>query len=128
MKHIKLFDNYIFENSKNNLLFTILFNQIEQKVFMPITDKIFNNIDEDGYTEEVNNYEGDYEQLNFEYIELDFDDKYKQGLINSDDDIVELFNDFDIELKEKYGDILDYIDYDTGTVIIIKHTKRYSKR
>ena len=37
-----------------------------------------------------------------------------------DDDMVDDFNRFDIGLKERYPSLVDFIDYDAGTVTIVK--------
>ena len=47
------------------------------------------------------------------------------GAFDSDGSIIEQFNRFDIALKEKYhNDIVDLIDYDKGTVILVKLIKK----
>lgn len=77
----------------------------------------------------------EYEGLNEEYDEGNFLDNWvvgflkisekdKEGLIKLDTETVEKFNDFDIELKEKYNlKIIDLIDYNIGRVLIVKYLK-----
>jgi hypothetical protein len=51
-------------------------------------------------------------------------DEDKNGLINFDDDVVNDFNEFDIELKDsqKYPyNMIDMIDYNNGIVYILKY-------
>ena len=127
-QYIPLFEEYdnSYNDKQNNLLFDVLFMQINQKIFIPITDELFDAICDDGYCEEVNNYEGDDDRTHYEYITLTIDDKFRDGLIQGDDSTLELFNDFDIALKNKYwssgvGSYLDFIDYELGVIYIIRY-------
>ena len=119
MNRIKLFEDY-----HSNKWMTFIDN-IMKSEFLPITDELWDAIESDGYTEEVNDYEGDFDRNNYSYTEAQISDEDKQGLINMDNNFVEKWNDFDIQFKEQgyYPNYLDFIDYDEGKIYIIKHNK-----
>lgn len=116
---MKKFIVFINENYKS---FKNYFQQIENNHYLPLTKKIWNDINIDGYVDEVNDYNGDYDKNNYSYTELIISTDDKDGLINFNNDTIEKWNDFDIEFKNKYyPDYIDYIDYDNGKIYIIKY-------
>lgn len=116
MKKILKYKQY-FESSENNFDDYLL--QIRNGNFSPCTNDMWETIEMDGYSEERE----DFNKSNYLIMELIITDDKKEGLINFDDDIIEEFNDFDIELKDSdlYPNHLDFIDYDIGKVYIVKH-------
>lgn len=96
----------------------------DNKGWKPITDKLFNNISEEGWLEDLEYVYDDVNKEDIIFKELDLIDEDKKGLISFDDDIINDFNEFDIELKDgqKYPyNIIDMIDYDNGKVYILKY-------
>ena len=120
-KHISKFENF----SKNDYHpFQEFHNQIMNSGFEPLTEEIWDNMLLDGFPEEVNNYQGDYDQDNYEYLILEISKEDQDGLKSGSDDASNKWNDFDIWLKEEqklYPKYLDYIDYEKGEVYIINH-------
>jgi hypothetical protein len=115
---IKEFNIFINENYN----FVNYMNQIMNNNYTPLSDDVWDNLQMDGYPDEVNDYEGDYNIKNYSYTKLNITDEDKNGLINFDEDIIEKWNDFDIELKDKYyPNYIDFIDYDNGIIYIIKY-------
>lgn len=85
---------------------------------------LFDMISNEGWLEQLEE-ESDSEFIedDFEYIELKLTKYDKDGLINMEEETLEKFNDFDIQLKiesEYPHDTLDFIDYDKGIVYIIR--------
>lgn len=126
-KHISKFKDYIFENengNNNDHSFQKYYYQIINSGFEPLSDELWDGLLMDGFPEEVNNYQGDFNQNNYEYIKLDISEEDKDGLKNGSDQIVDKYNDFDIWLKEEqklYPKFLDFVDYEKGEVYIINH-------
>ena len=119
MNKQKILENAVrfgFVNESNDL-----FHQIENSFFEPISDYIWDSIQNDGWDEELD----DFEKSNYSYIILNIPEADSQGLKKFENEIVEKYNSFDIDLKDKYGTqkYLDFIDYDDGKIFIIKHTK-----
>jgi len=117
MKYLKLYEDY----KKNE--WSILIDEILKSEFLPITDELWESINMDGYSEEVNDYEGDFDRNNYTYMEIELSDKDRIGLINMDEDVLERYNDFDVYFKAEgyYPEYIDLIDYDEGKIYIIKH-------
>lgn len=98
--------------------------QLKKLVFKPITNFLFNEIEEEGFVDDlIEIYEHDYNKFDFEYSELQLDINDKIGLKSFEDEVVNKFNQFDILLKDSqsgYPKIVDFIDYNKGIVYIIK--------
>lgn len=98
--------------------------QVEGGNYNPLTPDLFDMIEEEGWLFELEEEFGaEYDEGDFEYMTLDLTEEDKKGLLNFDNEIVEKFNAFDIELKAlgKYPfSTLDFIDYDKGIVYIIR--------
>jgi hypothetical protein len=93
--------------------------QIKIKKYKPVNNWIWSSIKDEGYPEEVN----DYNSKNYSYITLDLPKNEQIQLADLNDDIIEKWNVFDIYLKSKgyYPKYLDFIDYDNGIIYIVKH-------
>lgn len=112
---IKIFENY---KKWYNFL-----KQIEDNTYSNLTDELWQDIQDDGYPEEVNNYFGDFNRNHYTYTELNLPSVDIQGLQNKNPEYIEKWNEFDIYFKEEgyYPKHLDFIDYDKGKIYIIKH-------
>lgn len=101
--------------------------QIEDKNdWKSITDTLYNDILEEGWIEELKYVYNEVNKEDFSYLSLDLIDEDKKGLMEFDDNILEDFNDFDIEIKDKQKypfNMIDFIDYEKGIVYIIKYNK-----
>jgi len=100
--------------------------QIRYGKYKPLSKKLFKNIVDEGFVTELEEIYNliKLNKNNFKYIILSLTKKDKQGLANLNDLVVEKFNRLDIELKEmqnrqKYPTLVDFIDYNNGTVYII---------
>jgi len=98
--------------------------QLNTNEYLSLTNKLFSCIEEEGWLEQLEEfYNREFDKTNFKYMTLKLTDNDKQGLINFNDDVIEKFNDFDINLKsiDNYPyNKLDLIDYDNGIVFIVK--------
>ena len=95
--------------------------QIEDSIFNPLADKLslWQTIDEEGLVEE---YDEGLDINSWEYMTLRISDEDSRGLIQLDEDIIEKFNELDIQLKEKFNmRIIDFIDYNIGQVYILRY-------
>ncbi len=113
MKYIKYFENY---DSTDYL------NQVETNSYIKITRHLYEFVSDEGFVDELeNHFKKEFDQSDFEYTELNLSTDDKTGLINFDENVINKFNEFDIQLKEKYyPTICDFINYDKGEVYIIK--------
>ena len=102
--------------------FKNLFNQIQNGNYQPISDDVWGSLEIDGFPEEVNDFDlKHYEMLD---LEIPIDDEI--GLAEFNDNVVNKYNNFDIELKNSgwlEKGYLDLIDYEAGKIFIIKHNK-----
>lgn len=90
----------------------------------PLTDRIYTELDENGWLDDLLFMNKDIEKSNFEMKRLTIKESHKIGLIQYDEDVVAYFNNFDIELRsmQKYPfKMLMYIDYNIGEVFLIKY-------
>ena len=95
---------------------TSYLSQIPQLHWQPVNRRVWTTIQDEGLDEEQNAFEpGDWVMAL-----LDIDTKDAEALRSYDDDAIEEFNRFDIALKSKYPGLVDLIDYDRGTVTIVK--------
>lgn len=98
--------------------------QVEYGDYEELTTELYDFISMEGWLVNIEDEFGEeYEQEDFEYLKLDLSEKDRLGLINMDENIVEKFNDFDMELKNRGEypyDTLDFIDYENGIVYIIR--------
>ena len=120
---IKSYKLFIYEELDNSIR-KYYWMQINDEKWTPLTDELWKDILEEGWIEDL---EYVYDEVNKEdivYKELDLIEEDKQGLIDFDDDIINDFNEFDIEIKDKQKypfNMIDMIDYDKGIVYILKY-------
>jgi hypothetical protein len=99
-------------------------NQLNTNDYNKLTNKLFNDIDEEGWLEQLEDFYGKkFTRNDFSFTTLKLTENDKNGLINFDDDVIEKFNDFDIKLKsiDEYPfKKLDLIDYDNGVVYVVR--------
>lgn len=116
------FKDFINESFDNK--FEEYYNQIMNNSYSDVSDKIWDNILLDGYPEEVNNWEGDFDKSNYKYLILNISESDKKCLKELNDDCIEKWNEFDIWLKDiakLYPNYIDIIDYDSGEIYIVKY-------
>jgi hypothetical protein len=105
------------EKYENGISFDELFHQIETSSFIPITNRIKNILDDEGIFDEFD----DFDINNYQYMNLKISDDDKIGLMELNPDHLDKFNEFDIQLKDKYKmKYIDFIDYDNGNIIIVR--------
>jgi len=90
--------------------------QIPKLSWKPINRLVWNTIRDEGLDEEYEMYEPN----NWVMADLKVDSKDAEGLRRFDSDTVEEFNRFDIALKSQYPGLTDLIDYDAGTITIVR--------
>lgn len=99
--------------------FKDLFNQIKTGKFIPLTDEVFESLEWDGWMDERN----DNNRKHYRMLELSIPQKDELALIQLNDDVINKYNEFDIELKSKFGDsFIDLINYDEGKIFIVRYT------
>ena len=97
--------------------FADLLSQVDEKgKYKPLTDEVWDAIQEEGYDEELDLYDPE----DFEYMELKIPPEDVEALKAYSDEALEKYNRFDIELKEKYENHIDLIDYDNGVVKVVR--------
>lgn len=95
------------------------FNQIKNKKYKEIDSNIFETIQYEGLDEEFDVFN----QNDWEFIELELNQEQIVGLKKFEKETVELFNLFDIKLKENFKKHIDLIDYDNGIIRIVRPKK-----
>src|SRR3954470_8923562 len=101
----------------NQSLVDNLLAQVPQARFVPVDGKRWRTIRDEGLDDEQNAPE----RTQWQMAALPISKELSAKLVAFDDDTVELFNLFDIHLKERYnGKIVDLIDYDKGLVVLVK--------
>jgi len=93
-------------------------SQIPKLNWQPINRSVWNAIQDEGLDEE----QDAYEPGNWVMALLTVSPKDAKGLQQFDSNTVEEFNRFDIALKELYPGLVDLIDYDAGTITIVRTT------
>jgi hypothetical protein len=109
----------------NSYKFKNLFDQILNTDYQDLTDTIWEFVLDDGWVDDASRLghgEKGYKKDDYEYIELDIPEPDEFGLATMDEETIEKYNEFDIELKDKLYDkgYLDLIDYDEGKIYIVK--------
>ena len=97
--------------------------EIEALDFFPLRDNldIWIDLENEGVFQEYE--EGNYVD-NWVYGNLKLSDEHRLGLIESESDTINFFNDLDFEIKEIFGmKVIDFINYNTGEVVILKYLK-----
>lgn len=92
--------------------------------WLPLNDGLYDGIIEEGWVEDLEFVYDDIYITDFVYKKLKLTKEDEIGLFNFDIDVINKFNDFDIELKNKQEypyEILDFLDYISGDIFIIKY-------
>ena len=90
--------------------------QIPRLNWRPVSKSVWNSIQDEGLDEE----QDAVDPADWIMASLDITPQDATALMAYDDDAIEEFNRFDIALKQKYPGLVDLIDYDRGTVTIVK--------
>ena len=98
--------------------FTDLLSQVRAGEYEPLTDEVWEVIQDEGYNEELELYNPE----DFEYMVLTIPHEDVEALKAFSAEALEKYNRFDIELKEKYENHIDLIDYDNGVVKVVRAT------
>jgi len=96
----------------------------DDKGWNPISDELFEQLLDEGWIDDLEYVYDDVTKDNITVKELELIDEDKNGLMTFDEDVINDFNEFDIELKDgqKYPfNMIDMIDYDNGKVYILKY-------
>jgi hypothetical protein len=93
-----------------------LLSQIPNLVWQPVNRDVWNAIQDEGLDEE----QDAPNRTDWLMAFLSISQQDAQALQALDDDAIEKFNRFDIQLKSRYPGLTDLIDYDNGTVTIVK--------
>ena len=91
-------------------------SQIPMLTWKPVNRKVWNTIQDEGLDQE----QQAPDHSDWVMASLSISPEHAQALQALDDDALEYFNRFDIDLKSQYPGLTDLIDYDTGTVTIVK--------
>jgi pyrimidine deaminase RibD-like protein/GNAT superfamily N-acetyltransferase len=91
-------------------------SQIPNLTWKPVSRSVWNTIQDEGLDEE----QDAPKHTDWVMASLSIDPKDAQALQAFDSDAIEDFNRFDIHLKSRYPGLTDLIDYDNGTVTIVK--------
>ena len=84
--------------------------------WQPVDKSVWNSIQDEGLDEEQNAPNS----ADWIMASLNITPEDAQALMAYEDDAIEEFNRFDIALKQRYPGMVDLIDYDNGTVTIVK--------
>lgn len=90
--------------------------QIPNLNWQPINRRVWGTIQDEGLDEE----QDAYDPSNWVMASLNISAEDAQALQAFDADAIEEFNRFDIALKQQFPGLVDLIDYDRGTVTIVK--------
>lgn len=91
-------------------------NKIEELHFNSLSNETWETIQDEGIDEELDLYDKKFYKESF----LILDNEDKENLIKFNKDTIEMFNLFDIKLKEKYNlKYIDFINYELGSIKII---------
>jgi hypothetical protein len=90
--------------------------QIPKLTWEPITRSVWNTIQDEGLDEEQEMYN----RTDWIMASLQISPEDIKGLQQFNSNTVEEFNRFDIALKSQYPGLTDLIDYDAGTITIVK--------
>jgi len=115
---------FIYEELDNSVRKYYWMQINDENNWNPITDKFFDDLSDEGWIEDLEYVYDEVRKENITVKELELIDEDKRGLMNFDNDVVNDFNEFDIEIKDgqKYPfNMIDMIDYKKGKVYILKY-------
>ena len=121
LKNYRLF---IYEELDNSVRKYYWMQINDENNWNPITDKMFDDLCDEGWIEDLEYVYDDITKDNIIVKELELIDEDKIGKIFFNDDVINDFNELDIEIKdkEKYPfNMIDMIDYENGKVYILKY-------
>ena len=101
---------------KEGAEFTDLLSQVRAGEYEPLTDEVWEVIQDEGYDEELELYNPE----DFEFMVLTIPPEDVEALKSFSEEALEKYNRLDIELKEKYENHIDLIDYDNGVVKVVR--------
>ena len=110
----KLMEN--FRKYLNESEFSGVLSQVETNQYENLTPDVWETIQDEGYDEELELYNPE----DFEYTVLSLPPEDTEPLKAYAEEALEKWNRFDIELKEKYKNHIDLIDYDNGIIKIVR--------
>lgn len=90
--------------------------QVPRLNWQPVNRGVWSTIQDEGLDEE----QDEHDPKNWVMAPLNISPEDAQALQAFDDNAIEEFNRFDIALKQKFPGLVDLIDYDKGTVTIVK--------
>jgi hypothetical protein len=91
-------------------------NQIKTLTWKPISNVVWETIGDEGLDEEFNAFS----PKQWEMADLKISKSDSALLVRFDDDTINKFNSFDIDLKDNYPGCIDLIDYEKGEVKIVR--------
>jgi len=115
---------FIYEELDSSIRKNYWMQMNDENGWNPITDEFFNQLCDEGWIEDLDQFYDNVTKDNITVKELELIDEDKKGLMSFDGDTMEDFNELDIEIKDsqKYPyNMLDMIDYDKGIVYILKY-------
>jgi len=107
----EMLEQGVAEGAEQNYL-----SQIPNLTWKPVSRSVWNTIQDEGLDQE----QDAPKHTDWVMASLSIDPKDAQALQAFDSDAIEDFNRFDIHLKSRYPGLTDLIDYDRGTVTIVK--------
>ena len=94
-------------------------SQVPNLIWKPVSRSVWNTIQDEGLDEE----QDAPTHTDWVMASLTISPEDAQALQAFDSDAIEDFNRFDIHLKSRYPGLTDLIDYDNGTVTIVKPSR-----
>ena len=108
---------YNFRQKKEASLLSYYMNQIDDLIFEPVSENVWDTIEVEG----LNDEHDAHDPSQWVMAELVLDPSDIKGLKSFNEDIINKFNQFDISLKEKYHlKLVDLINYEEGKIVIVK--------
>jgi hypothetical protein len=121
---LKSYKLFIYEELDSSIKKNYWMQINDDKGWNPISDELFNQLLDEGWIDDLEYVYDDVTKDNISVKELELIDEDKNGLISFDEDVINDFNELDIEIKDGQGypyNMIDMIDYDNGIVYILKY-------